>query len=55
LLVPIGGDLITAVDGKPITSLTELQTLLVQTQSGDVLTLTILRDGQELLIDATLG
>lgn len=51
----IGGDVITAVDGQPITSLADLQTIMAQTKANDVLTLTIIRDGQELLLDVTLG
>lgn len=52
--VPIGGDVITAVDGETIVSLNDLQAIMAQTQAGDVLTLTILRNGQELLVDVTL-
>lgn len=51
-----GGDLITAVDGQPIRNFSDLLTYLVTNKSpGDTLDLTILRDGQELVIPVVLG
>jgi S1-C subfamily serine protease len=53
--VPIGGDIITAIDGKPVASLQDLTVYLEnQTQVGDVVTLTIVRDGQTVQAEATL-
>lgn len=52
--VAIGGDIITAVDGEAVETLRDLQAIMAQTQTGDVLTLTILRNWQELLVDVTL-
>lgn len=51
-----GGDLITAVDGQSIRNFSDLLTYLVTNKSpGDALDLTILRDGQELIIPVELG
>lgn len=51
-----GGDLITAVDGQAIKNFSDLLTYLVTNKSpGDILDLTILRDGQELVISVELG
>jgi S1-C subfamily serine protease len=54
--VLIGGDIITAIDGVPVTnwnSLTEY--LSLNSQAGDVVTLTLLRNGRELQVDLTLA
>lgn len=53
--VMVGGDVITAVDGASITSPDELKTALTSHQSGEQVTLTILRDGKQMEISATLG
>ena len=45
--VPVGGDVITAINGQQITNMDELITYLeTSTQVGDTVTLTILRNGQ---------
>jgi putative serine protease PepD len=41
----IGGDIITAIDGKQITSITDLQSAIQQHRSGDVVKLTVARAG----------
>jgi serine protease Do len=54
--VLIGGDIITAIDGVPVTnwnSLTEY--LSLNSQAGDAVTLTLLRNGRELQVDLTLA
>jgi S1-C subfamily serine protease len=52
----VGGDILTAVDGQPITTPEELQTLLeVNYVVGDNVTTTILRDGQEKQVTVTLA
>jgi S1-C subfamily serine protease len=52
----VGGDILTAVDGQPITTPEELQTLLeVDYVVGDNVTATILRDGQEKQVTVTLA
>jgi len=51
-----GGDIITALDGKPIDTFDELLSYLITMKSpGDTIVLTILRDGQTLEIPVTLG
>jgi putative serine protease PepD len=54
-LVP-GGDVITAADGEPVTSIDELATYLDRNKSpGDTVELTVIRDGEEQTITATLA
>lgn len=51
-----GGDLITAIDGLPIMTFSDLLTYLIQEKSpGDVVTFTILRNNQELQLELTIG
>jgi S1-C subfamily serine protease len=50
----IPGDVIIAVDGKPVDSVARLQARLDDYNPGDKVTLTIWRDGQELTLTATL-
>jgi S1-C subfamily serine protease len=49
------GDVIQAVDGKPVRSLAELTTLLEAHEVGDVVVLTIWREGQLLPAEIALG
>jgi S1-C subfamily serine protease len=49
------GDLITAIDGNRVASPDELVSELRARIPGDVVTLTVLRDGGELTLQATLG
>lgn len=53
--VPLGGDIITAVDGQPIANFKEL-TVYLETQKrvGDTVDVTIIRDGEERTVEATL-
>jgi S1-C subfamily serine protease len=53
---PVGGDIIVAVDGKPITDL-ETLTLYLETEKaiGDAATLTVRRGSDELMVPVTLG
>jgi S1-C subfamily serine protease len=51
----VGGDVITAVDGKPITAVEELVAAVRAKQGGDTIELTIIRDGQEQTVTATLA
>jgi S1-C subfamily serine protease len=53
--VLIGGDVITAVDGKPISTFEDLQAFLQNTQPGQKVELTILRAGQEQNVTVTLA
>jgi len=51
-----GGDLIIAVDGRPILTFSDLLSYLIQEKSpGDIVTFTILRGEQEILLELTLG
>ena len=53
--LPSGGDLITAVDGEPIRSFSDLLAYLVTNKSpGDEMEITVLREGQELVLKAIL-
>lgn len=53
--LPTGGDLITAVDGELIRSFSDLLAYLVTNKSpGDEMEITVLREGQELVLKAIL-
>jgi 2-alkenal reductase len=54
--VPVGGDIITAVDGRPTDDLQAL-TVYLETEKaiGDVVELTILRDEQQIVVPVTLA
>jgi putative serine protease PepD len=49
------GDVITAVDGTPITSADELVAAIAAKQPGDQVTLAVSRNGETLTVDVTLG
>ncbi len=51
----VTGDIITAVDSKPLSSVEELSAYIYTLEVGDSITLTILRDGSEKNIILTLG
>jgi S1-C subfamily serine protease len=51
----LGGDIITAVDGKRITSLDQLRDIVVGKRPGDTITLEINRDGATQTISVKLG
>ncbi len=53
--IPAGGDVITAVNGEPVTTTGELQSAILSRGEGDTVTLTIVRDGQEQQVDVTLA
>jgi S1-C subfamily serine protease len=54
--LPVGGDIITAIDGRPTTDLEALTVYLeTGTAIGDTVDLTVLRDGVEMVIPVTLG
>jgi len=54
-LVPIGGDLITAVDGKKVEEENAITKAVAQKHAGDTLDLTIWRDGRTLNVKVTLA
>jgi S1-C subfamily serine protease len=51
----IGGDVITALDGQEVADVQELSDLIQKTGAGQEVTLTILRDGKSMEVQATLG
>jgi 2-alkenal reductase len=54
--VPVGGDVITAVDGQPVQRMEDLTSYLFNnTQAGQTVTLTLLRQGNEKTAELTLG
>jgi S1-C subfamily serine protease len=53
--IPVGGDVIVGVEGRPIDSEEDLSSYLVtETRPGDTVTLTIVRDGEQRRVDVTL-
>jgi S1-C subfamily serine protease len=53
---PAGGDVIVAVDGHDVSTIDELSSYLdTQKKAGDKVTLTVVRGGQKLSVDATLA
>ncbi len=53
--VTVGGDIITGLDGQPITSIDDLRSALAQLPSDHPLTLTVLRNGQEMQVQVQPG
>ncbi len=52
----VGGDVITAIDGQPIKNMSDIIAYLaIQTQVGQTVKLTVLRDGETQTVDVTLG
>ena len=45
--VMVGGDIILALGGQPVTSIDDLKALLDQAQPGQIVTLTVMRDGRQ--------
>jgi len=52
---PVGGDIITAIDGKKVADMPQLQKLIAAHKPGDRVTLTIVRDGKTQDVQVTLG
>ena len=50
-----GGDVITKLDGQPLTSMDQLAATIAQKQPGDKVTLTVVRNGTSQDITVTLG
>ncbi len=54
--VPVGGDVILALDDEPVRTLEDLSSYLaLRTRPGDTVTLTLVRDGSERAVEVTLG
>jgi serine protease Do len=52
--IPVGGDVITSVDGTPIHNFEELLTAITNADVGQTMTLGVLRNGQQITVDVTL-
>jgi S1-C subfamily serine protease len=53
--VPVGGDIITAIDDKPVNSQQDLMLYLeMHTTVGDVVELSVIRQGQTYIVPVTL-
>jgi S1-C subfamily serine protease len=53
--IPVGGDLITAVEGKPITTTDAIQRAISRKHAGETLDLTIYRNGRSMNVKVTLS
>ena len=53
--VMIGGDVITAVDGKSVATMEDLSAAIKAQKPGDKVELTVLRNGKEIAVVLTLG
>jgi S1-C subfamily serine protease len=54
--LPVGGDIITAVNGQPTADVESLTVYLeTETSIGDTVELTVVRDGKEITVPLTLG
>jgi S1-C subfamily serine protease len=53
--IKTGGDVVIAVDGKPVLQNNDLSELVAQHKPGDTVKLDILRDGNHATVDVTLG
>ena len=51
----VGGDIITAIDGKKVTTSDEVKQIIANSQTGDNLTMDILRDGEPMQLELTIG
>lgn len=52
--IPVPSDVITAVDGEEINDLAELQSMIFAMEEGEVVELTILRNGEEMTVPVEL-
>jgi 2-alkenal reductase len=54
--LPAGGDLIIGIDGRPVFTFGDfLSYLMTQKSPGDIVTLVIIRDNEEMEVELTLG
>jgi S1-C subfamily serine protease len=55
-VIPVGGDILTAIDGNKVREMEDLVKYLeTETEVGQVVTLSLVRDGRELTIQVELG
>jgi S1-C subfamily serine protease len=52
---PLGGDIVVAIDGTPVSSYQQLRDAIARKQPGDKLKLTLFRHGSKLTAHVTLG
>ncbi len=55
LPVPVGGDVVIAVDGNPVFSFNDLLVKIAFSNPGETVELTVIRDGEQISIEATLA
>ncbi len=53
--IQVGGDVIVAVDEEPVALMEDLLSILRGSKPGQDVALTVLRDGQQIVVDVTLG
>ena len=53
--IKVGGDVIVAIDGQSVSQMAELRAFVLEAEPGQQVTLTILRDGEELTVEVMLG
>ena len=53
--VMIGGDIVTAVEGKAVETMQDLSAAVKAQKPGDEVELTVLRNGKEIAVAVTLG
>ncbi len=53
-IYPIGGDILTEVEGEPLRTALDLQRVVLERDAGDEVTLTVWRDGEERTVDVVL-
>jgi S1-C subfamily serine protease len=53
--INVGGDLITAVDGQPVTGNETLQKAIAKKRGGDIMQLTVIRNGKTQTIRVKLA
>ena len=54
-VLPVEGDVIVAMNGEPVTSVSEMLAALQHTRPSDRVTLTLMRDGEPVEVPLTLG
>ncbi|MFQ5342836.1 MAG: S1C family serine protease [Anaerolineae bacterium] len=51
----LGGDILVAVDGRPVTSMAQVNRVVLMRQIGDEITMEVVRDDERLELTGTLG
>ena len=56
LELPIGGDIIVAINGEPIKGMDDVIAYVIEhTRPGDTVEFTVIRDGNEVMVSITMG